>query len=290
MIGEEVSCTSNRILRSLIFPCIGAEPPRRDESTFHISFPSLVLLSRTTESDTYRRDREARERPRSRSRTRRDASATRRDRDDKDRERPPRGIDHYSPTRDKDEDARRWRDDGKRDERLAGRRDRDRETEKDAPNDKSRDRDRWHTTEDRETRSKRPTAKDRRYADDGKDKDDHRDKDREREKEPAWMETYVPNDTHAGILGGQAAEGEMDSIQAWKKGMKEKEEKEKQSVVTEKKGDNQMDEIQLFKMLIKREADKKDGDPTPATSPLPPSDSLNGKQHPSATNTAGKWW
>lgn len=107
------------------------------------------------------------------------------------------------------------------------------------------------------------------------------------------METYVPNDAHAGILGGQAAEGEMDSIQAWKKSMKEKEEKEKQSVATEKKGsnsENPMDEIQMFKMLIKREADKKDvdRDTPPAASPIPPSGSLNGKSQPSATNAIGK--
>ena len=40
------------------------------------------------------------------------------------------------------------------------------------------------------------------------------------------METYVP-DASGGILGGRTADGEMDSIQAWKKGMKEKEEKDK---------------------------------------------------------------
>lgn len=189
-------------------------------------------------------------------------------------------MDHYSPPREKDDDPRRWRDDGKRDERLAARRERDRDTrdrdrgydnERDTPHDKGRDkdRDRWHTAEDR---LKRP-AKGGRYAEDGKDKDDNREKEREKEKEPAWMETYVPNDAHAGILGGQSAEGELDSIQAWKKGMKEKEEKDKQSaaVVTKEApgstggtSDNPMDEIQLFKMLMKREAGNREGGPTDA--------------------------
>ena len=167
-------------------------------------------------------------------------------------------MDHYSPPRDKDDDPRRWRDDGKRDERVATKRDREKE-------DKDKDRDnRWQTAEDRDSRLKRATGRDRKNADDGKDKD--RRDDRDKEKEPAWMETYVP-DASGGILGGRTADGEMDSIQAWKKSMKEKEEKDK--TVTAKDipsgsqqdtaghAEPQMDEIQLFKMMIKREADKK---------------------------------
>jgi hypothetical protein len=90
------------------------------------------------------------------------------------------------------------------------------------------------------------------------------------------METYIPSDSHGGILGGQSADGELDSIQAWKKGMKEKE-KDKQVAVLETKDildssasashqqENQMDEIQLFKMLIKREAEKKEVDKQPSS-------------------------
>lgn len=236
--------------------------------------------------------RDTRERPRSKVREsshgRRDASIGRRDRDhdDKDKERtrrferddrdrPIRGMDHYSPPRDRDDDPRRWRDDGKRDERITTKRERERE-------DKDRD-NRWQTAEDRDSRLKRVTGRDRKNADDGKDKDRRDDRDKDREKEPAWMETYVP-DASGGILGGQTANGGMDSIQAWKKGMKEKEEKDKAAAAKDLppgpqpdaagQADSQMDEIQLLKMMIKREADKKDEqevvqhvhDPVPALS------------------------
>lgn len=168
-------------------------------------------------------------------------------------------MDHYSPPRDRDDDSRRWRDDGKRDERLAARREReDKDKDKDREN-------RWQTAEDRDSRLKRATGRDRKNADDGKDKD----RDKDKEKEPAWMETYVP-DASGGILGGRTADGEMDSIQAWKKGMKEKEEKDKAAAVKDLPSgpqqdaaghaEPQMDEIQLFKMMIKREADKKGED------------------------------
>jgi zinc finger CCCH domain-containing protein 13 len=267
------------------------------------------VLRLISETDGYRRDRETREQPRSRvresSRSRRDSSPSRKDRGDRDSvgereryrdredrgERPARGIDHYSPPRDKEfnEDARRWRDDGKREERLATKKERDRDgrerdrvhldNDRDAPNEKSRDRERerWSTTDERDNRLKRPSARERRYADDGKDEQRDKERERDKEKEPAWMETYIPSDSHAGILGGQSADGELDSIQAWKKGMKEKEEKDKQVVVSEAKDildpsqsvsheqENQMDEIQLFKMLIKREAEKKEGDKQPSS-------------------------
>lgn len=235
--------------------------------------PTWVRL-RISENE-YRRDRDARERPRSKvrdsSRGRRDASIGRRDRDhdDKDRarrfdrddrDRPIRGMDHYSPPRDRDDDSRRWRDDAKRDEKTAAKRERERE-------DKDKDRDnRWQNTEDRDSRLKRVAGRDRKNADDGKDRDRRDDRDKDKEKEPAWMETYVP-DTSGGILGGKTADGEMDSIQAWKKGMKEKEEKDRAAAAkdpspgpqpdTAGQDESQMDEIQLLKLMIKRETDKK---------------------------------
>lgn len=84
------------------------------------------------------------------------------------------------------------------------------------------------------------------------------------------MDTYIPP-TSAGILGGKSADGELDGIQAWKKGMKEKEQKEKDLAksreTTEAESsksnghsasqDPQMDEIQFFKMLMKREQEHK---------------------------------
>lgn len=223
----------------------------------------------------YKRDRDGRDRPRSKardsSRGRRDTSTSRRDRDhdDKDRtrrfdrddrDRPTRGMDHYSPPRDRDDDPRRWRDDGKRDERAATKREREKE-------DRDKDRDnRWQTAEDRDNRLKRVAGRDRKNFDDGKDKDRREDRDKDKEKEPAWMETYVP-DASGGILGGKTADGEVDSIQAWKRGMKEKEEKDKAAAAKDLPTGSQqdiaghaephMDEIQLFKMMIKREADKK---------------------------------
>ncbi|KAH8100640.1 hypothetical protein BXZ70DRAFT_165827 [Cristinia sonorae] len=250
---------------------------------------------REDRADTSRRDRDARDKPRSRSRARRDPSNTRRERD-RDREDHRREREEY-PRRDKDdyfrrdwedrlrdkednlrerrdhgdrdaeEDPRRWRDDGKRDERMAARRE--------------RGWDRWEPGNDRDRaddgRAKRAAGRDRRPGggDDGRDKDDRRE--REKEKEPAWMETYVPSSPGSGILGGQTAEGELDGIQAWKKGLKEKERKEKDTedipelpsvkpstaepvpVAQEPRssGESQLDEIQMFKLMMKREAEKK---------------------------------
>jgi len=131
--------------------------------------------------------------------------------------------------------------------------------------DKDKDREnRWQTAEDRDSRLKRAAGRDRKNAEDGKDKDRRDDRDKDKEREPAWMETYVP-EASGGILGGRTADGELDSIQAWKKGMKEKE-KDKAAAKDLSPGpqqdtaghaEPQMDEIQLFKMMIKREADKK---------------------------------
>ncbi|KAL1748888.1 hypothetical protein HDZ31DRAFT_71234 [Schizophyllum fasciatum] len=234
--------------------------------------------------------RDDRERQRSRvrdsSRPRREQSSTRRDRDDR------RGKDDYEDSRnhrrpkddDDPDDPRRWRDDGKREERVGSRRDRYRD---ERGWDERRDRgDRWTVVEDEKGRSKRGTergGRDRRNGDDGKDRDEPkssgRDRDREREKEPAWMDTYVPPaSSGAGILGGKGADGELDGIQAWKKGMKEKEMKEKNASAASEPssataapssgGGGGLDEIQLFRMMMKKEDDKKKTDnPSAEASP-----------------------
>jgi hypothetical protein len=188
------------------------------------------------------------------------------------------------------DDPRRWRDDGKRDERVAARREREyRERVRDRPSreegwEPSGDRHggRWTVVEERDSRNKRSSGRDRRSGvlDDGKEKDDRkdreRDRDREREKEPAWMDTYIPSDSVAGILGGIGGEGELDGIQAFKKGMKAKEQKEapspkepreaNQPSVLLKAGpepqaappsDKPLDEIQRFKLMMRKEQEQK---------------------------------
>ncbi|THH02910.1 hypothetical protein EW026_g47 [Hermanssonia centrifuga] len=162
-----------------------------------------------------------------------------------------------------DEDSRRWRDDGKRDERITARRERERDNGRWDRWEPSHDRER---VDDRDPRSKRPTGREKRVggADDGREKDDR--KEREREKEPAWMETYIPTTPTEGILGART-DGELDGIQAWKRGMKEKERKEKGETLEPTKNDselpvtpsdNPLDEIQLFKLMMK--AAKKEPD------------------------------
>ncbi|KAI0361725.1 hypothetical protein OH77DRAFT_1417997 [Trametes cingulata] len=272
---------------------------------------------RDDRADNARRDRETRERPRSRvrdsSRPRREPSTTRRDREDRERPRDRRGDgerderkdkddtarrdrddylrrdwddpydrDRYDygrrakdADRDGDDDPRRWRDDGRRDERMAARRERERGW--DRPEDRDRER---PSGDDRDTRNRRGAGRDRRLGgtnDETKDRDDRRDRDRDREAEPAWMETYVPTTPGGGILGGKTADGELDGIQAWKKGMKERERKEKGGDTNSDGGKNSnangpseqpissnaegvMDEIQLFKLMMKREAQKKEGE------------------------------
>lgn len=86
------------------------------------------------------------------------------------------------------------------------------------------------------------------------------------------MDTYIPpSASGTGILGGKAPDGGLDGIQAWKKGMKEKEEKEKaaelaevsraQETIKSKEGAKSaaggLDEIQMFKQMMKREEEKK---------------------------------
>ena len=160
---------------------------------------------------------------------------------------------------------------------------------------------RW-AAEERDSRAKRAT-RDRKAAqgDDAKDREERRDREREREKEkePAWMDAYIPNGPSFGILGGRGPDGELDGIQAWKKGMKEKEQREREkeqgpsptvgqgelnadsSVDKVDALEKQLDEIQLFKLLMKREEEKKKTDMSSNTAPadpVPPVSSMsNGK-------------
>lgn len=246
--------------------------------------------SRPRRETSTKRDRDERDKDRDRTRDRRgdDRDDSRRERDDHrrggewdefhnrgDRDREdlyPRG-DRYRPRdaeRDADDDPRRWRDDGKRDERLAARRERDRW-------DRHEERDRERPSED--SRPRRGAARDRRgaNADEGKDREDRR----EKEAEPAWMETYVPTTPGGGILGGQGADGELDGIQAWKKGMKEKERQEseaatkaaddaKSTPASGPQSDGQLDEIQLFRLMMKRDAGKKESEQHQKENAAPP--------------------
>ncbi|KZS93112.1 hypothetical protein SISNIDRAFT_100865 [Sistotremastrum niveocremeum HHB9708] len=107
--------------------------------------------------------------------------------------------------------------------------------------------------------------------------------DEDREKEPAWMETYIPEDSKAGILGSRPADGQLDGIQAWKKELREREMREKGIVdpsaqaggtTTPKEADSKsppgpqsnepLDEISMFKLIMKREQGKdSSGEATP---------------------------
>lgn len=185
------------------------------------------------------------------------------------------------------DDPRRWRDDGKRDERMSARRDReqrDRERDKDRVRDRptawdagDRQDRRWAPADDRDGRSKRATGRDRK-SDEAKDRDDRKDRDREREKErekePAWMDTYIPS---SGSNGLGRSSGDLDGIQAFKREIKEREQKEQGTV---QDGDHsgdfegkanasepQLDEIQLFKLMMKREEQKKKADQSPLVGP-----------------------
>lgn len=256
-----------------------------------VNYQVLIVHHNLHALDHARRDRDDRERPRdsSRQRERDSPPATRRERDDRERsdrrDRDRDRDDHREFTRrerDRDrfpeveEDSRRWRDDGKREERLASRRDKDRDRSRE-PGERDRDiKDGWTTTED--SRGKRG-GRERRY-DEGRDKDDRR----EKEKEPAWMDAYVPPSTSGGILGGKGTEGEVDSIQAWKKDMKEREMKSKGLTVespenpsagaskaqaaeetpapvpataTASQANQPLDEIQMFKLMMKQEEQKR---------------------------------
>lgn len=224
-----------------------------------------------------------RSRVRDTSRTRGSPPSTRREREkDRDRER-------FHETND---DSKRWRDDGKREEKAGSRRDKDRSgRDKDGERARSRergaDREGWTIADD-----KKRIGRDRRH-EDARNKEDK--KDREKEKEPAWMETYVPPTTSGtGILGGMGADGELDSIQAWKKDMKEREMKakglvpeasatsthdgasdSKQPQVTPAAPESQLDEIQLFRLMMKRAQGGGDGERQEGSNAsLPPSSGL----------------
>lgn len=134
---------------------------------------------------------------------------------------------------------------------------------------------RWTPGDDRDGRYKRSTARERRsghLGDEGKEKEDRKDREREKEKEPAWMDTYIPTDSSPGILGGQMPGGELDGIQAWKKGLKDKEIRDHENSSPNGQGntlgqpsssalpepaEKAMDEIQLFKLMMRREEEKK---------------------------------
>jgi len=82
------------------------------------------------------------------------------------------------------------------------------------------------------------------------------------------MDTYVPTSTSSGILGGKTDDGELDGIQAWKKNMKEKEQKEKDkelAATVPHKGrtaaNDGVDEIQMFKMMMQKEQGQDDDAP-----------------------------
>ncbi|KAI0639314.1 hypothetical protein C8Q77DRAFT_52401 [Trametes polyzona] len=294
------------------------DPSRRDRETRDRPRSRVRDSSRPRrEPSTTRRDRdrdrEERDRPRDRRGDgdrddRRDKDdGTRRDRDDYlrrdwddsyDRDRHDYARRTKESDRDVEDDPRRWRDDGRRDERMAARRERERGWDRF----EDRDRERPSAGDDREARNRRGTGRDRRLGanDDAKDKEDRRDRDRDREAEPAWMETYVPTTPGGGILGGKTADGELDGIQAWKKGMKERERKEKggdasadsskNSNGAASSGEGPMDEIQLFKLMMKREAEKKEGEKPQNGQPqfgppgLSKSSSLQGARADAATS------
>ncbi|KAF8225027.1 hypothetical protein L208DRAFT_1409088 [Tricholoma matsutake] len=270
--------------------------------------------SRSTREDRAepsRRDRDERDRPRSRvrdsSRHRGDPSVSRRDRDreDKDRIRGEREREDSRRDRDADrevefDDPRRWRDDGKRDERMAARRgdrypdqyrDKERVRDKDSTWDSTTDR-RWMSVEERDARPKRLPGREKRngpIADDTKEREERRDRERDREKEPAWMDTYIPNPSSGHILGSKGVDGELDGIQAWKKGLKEKDMK---ATIKETNGvesrplipNDQLDEIQLFRLLMKREEEKKKSDNADPPPPLVGASPLAVKAAPNLPN------
>ena len=207
-----------------------------------------------------------------------------------------------------EEDTRRWRDDGKRDERVPQKREKDRldrgEHSRERTDD-DRDHDTWRNTD--ETRGQKRGPRERRIGGgvtDSRDREDRRE--REKEKEPAWMETYIPPASGGGILGGKGFGGEIDSIQAWKKDMKEREMKAKGVSVdatdstttrpstndTQPKDSTnppstsfvppegqQLDEIQLFKLMMKQakaDAPSEDRPPSSGASPHGPENGISG--------------
>ncbi|EAU92882.2 hypothetical protein CC1G_03669 [Coprinopsis cinerea okayama7 len=240
---------------------------------------------REDRSETSRRDRDDRERARSRPR---DSSKSRGEPGRRDRDREDSRRD-----RDEDDDPRHWRDDGKRDERMAARRARERPHGDHWEPSSDRER-RWPTNDDRDSRSKRPNGRDRRPGnEEPKERDDRKDK----EKEPAWMDTYVPSEPLPGILGGKSGDGELDGIQAWKKGMKDKEKQDREKASADQTangksnesqaptaGAQQLDEIQLFRLMMQKEKEKRDTEQQGAT---PLNSSTGGLSSPAHAVSAG---
>lgn len=226
--------------------------------------------------DDWRRDapRSAREDKNDNPRKEREERARSRQRDSS-RSRGDTGRRERAGDREEDDDSRHWRDDGKRDDRLASRRTRDRQGNEawEPSNDRER---RWQANDERDSRTKRTNGRDRRAGgDDVKERDDRRD--REKEKEPAWMDSSVPSEPLPGILGGKASNGELDGIQAWKKDMKDKEKQEKEKERATSEAPQQdpvveapqittappMDEIQMFRLMMQKEQGKVGADTTP---------------------------
>lgn len=217
-----------------------------------------------------------------------DGYSYRRDRDDRDRD-----FERDSEL----EDPRRWRDDGKRDERMAARREREtRERERELRDRRDRsawdggdrsDR-RWAAGDDRDSRGKRSGGRDRKPGEDGKDRDDR--KDREREKEPAWMDTYIPSNGSGGVIGGHRSGGELDGIQAFRKEMQQKDKSsspvvpslassQTQASFSDQAPENQLDEIQLFRLMMKREEEKKSDSPVVPFAVHPSTESVSVDLH-----------
>lgn len=89
------------------------------------------------------------------------------------------------------------------------------------------------------------------------------------------MDTYIPSGPEAGILGGKGDDGELDGIQAFKKGMKAKEQKDAAATedtiaddrpnlhstsdasLSSKAPEKPLDEIQLFKLMMQKEQSHK---------------------------------
>lgn len=129
--------------------------------------------------------------------------------------------------------------------------------------------------EECDTRNKKANGKDKKASDDARDREER--KDREREKEPAWMDTYIPGSSGSGF-GMPRAGGELDGIQAFKKELREKQQRNQVLSVAKPVSDPQakadlptlvteahLDEIQLFKLMMKREEEKRKAESPSAT-------------------------
>ncbi|KDQ16605.1 hypothetical protein BOTBODRAFT_64580 [Botryobasidium botryosum FD-172 SS1] len=147
-----------------------------------------------------------------------------------------------------------------------------------APTGRTRDKDRENNDYDREGWSIEDGrgGRRRRGEDDGA-------RGREKEKEPAWMGDY---DEPGEKVFGRAKDGEIDGIQAWKKEIREKERKERETLgdideqhipPEENKENDGLDEIQRFRLKMNEEKAKKERDENVSEAPfLSPPPGLNG--------------